>query len=232
MAYKFPRETVIPASSTNNSIATFSGTAGNTLLSNSTWTIVGDSLSGSSAGRVSLNLTSTQPTTSSMMTSTVNAAGTGDAFNRWAISGLSVFYYLGIDNDDSQVFKLTSSTSGSNSIPVTNELLRFTPNTIQKVQGQVVKRTATATSYTVLANDYYIGITSTAAARTITLPSTGLINNQIFIIKDESGGAATNNISVTVNGGAILIDGTATYAINTNYGSIQLLWNGTKFLIF
>jgi len=94
--------------------------------------------------------------------------------------------------------------------------------------GQYINRTATATSYTVLTTDYVIGVTSTSAARTITLPSAPLVN-QVFIIKDESGAASINNITVTVSGGAINIDGATTSLIYTNYGSLTVYFNGTKY---
>ena len=93
------------------------------------------------------------------------------------------------------------------------------------------KRTATATSYTVQNTDYIIAVTSTASARTITLPDSGNTAAQGYVIKDESGGAATNNISVVVNGGTKTIDGVTSYAINVNYGSITVYYNGTNYFI-
>jgi hypothetical protein len=52
----------------------------------------------------------------------------------------------------------------------------------------------------------------------------------VFIVKDISGAAFTNNITVTATGGA-LIDGAASALINTNYGSITLVFNGTQWNI-
>ena len=93
----------------------------------------------------------------------------------------------------------------------------------------LLTRTATAASYTVLPTDYLIGVTDTSAARTITLPTVpGL--NQTFIIKDESGAAATNNISITANG-TITIDGLTSVALNTNYGALQVYFSGTNYFI-
>lgn len=105
-------------------------------------------------------------------------------------------------------------------------------NSGTNMQGFVShKRTATATSYTVQNTDYIIAVTSTAAARTITLPDSGNTNAQCYVIKDESGAAATNNISVTVNGGTKTIDGVTTYVINTNYGSITVYYATNYFII-
>jgi hypothetical protein len=90
-----------------------------------------------------------------------------------------------------------------------------------------LKRTATATSYTVLDTDNIVGITSTASARTITLPTAAGKTGRRYIIKDESGGAATNNITIATTGGQT-IDGAATLTINTNYGTNSVYSDGTN----
>lgn len=89
--------------------------------------------------------------------------------------------------------------------------------------------TATAISYQVLITDNTIGVTSTAAARTITMPNAGMITGQIWTVKDESGGALTNNI--TINGNGANIDDAATFVLNNNYGAVNIYWNGTAFFI-
>jgi hypothetical protein len=52
----------------------------------------------------------------------------------------------------------------------------------------------------------------------------------VFIIKDISGLAATNIITVTATGG-VLIDGAVSALINTNYGSLTFIFNGTQWNI-
>jgi len=104
----------------------------------------------------------------------------------------------------------------------TNQLFTF--------NGIVGPYTATPASYQVLATDYTIGVTSTAAARTITMPNSGIAQGQSWVIKDESGGAATNNITISGNG--FNIDGAATFVISTNYGSVDIYWNGSAYFIF
>ena len=70
----------------------------------------------------------------------------------------------------------------------------------------------------------------TSALRTITLPDPATISiDQSFIIKDQSGGAATNNI--TINTAAGTIDGDASKLINTNYGSYSVKSNGTNYFV-
>jgi len=92
-----------------------------------------------------------------------------------------------------------------------------------------MKRTGTATSYTILVTDYYIGVTSTAAARTITLPAASACfdstNNvgMTFIVKDESNAAATNNITVTRAGSDTFTGGATSTVINTNGGVVWVM---------
>lgn len=85
----------------------------------------------------------------------------------------------------------------------------------------------TATSYTATKDDYYIGVTNTAAPRTITLPALDSVPEWIqFVVKDESGGAGANNITIDGDG-AETIDGAATKVINTNYGAVRLTRSST-----
>lgn len=87
----------------------------------------------------------------------------------------------------------------------------------------------TAISYQILRSDYIIGVTSTAAARTITTPASGATTGQIWIIKDESGGASAFPIIVAAGTGTI--DGAASITIPTNYGSVSVYFNGTNYFV-
>ncbi len=88
---------------------------------------------------------------------------------------------------------------------------------------------ATAISTAVLDDDCIIGVTSTASARTITL-KTITDTGSMIVVKDESGGAATNNITVTVDG-IITIDGATTFVMNTNFGSATFYFNGSNYFV-
>lgn len=95
--------------------------------------------------------------------------------------------------------------------------------------GMIQKRTATAISYTVLVTDVIIAVTDTTAARTITMPNSGLVAGQRWTIKDESGGAATH--AITISGNGANVDGAASQVMNTNYGSVDIYCNGTNFFL-
>lgn len=85
--------------------------------------------------------------------------------------------------------------------------------------------------YTVLTTDYYLSVNSSGGAVTIDLPNAPA-NETVFIIKDRTGNAATNNITVTTSGGLVQIDGQTSYLIKNNYGSISVLFNGTGYEVF
>lgn len=87
-----------------------------------------------------------------------------------------------------------------------------------------VTRFATAEDVTFSGRQMIVGVTDTSAARTITLATrlmTDDFDARIIIIKDESGGAAGNNITVATEGSET-IDGAASLLINVNYGGVQL----------
>lgn len=87
----------------------------------------------------------------------------------------------------------------------------------------------TAINYSVLGTDAIVGISNTGAPRTITMPAINVNTGQRWTIKDESGGAGTNNITVSGNG--FNIDGAATKVINTNFGSLDIYFNGSNYFI-
>lgn len=93
-----------------------------------------------------------------------------------------------------------------------------------------VNRTAVTANYTVTATDYVVAVTNTDAARTITLASAIVAAGKILIVKDESGGAGTNNITVATEGSET-IDGASIAVINVNYGSLTLYSDGTNWFI-
>jgi hypothetical protein len=81
-------------------------------------------------------------------------------------------------------------------------------------------------STTLVANDGIIGVTSTSAPRVITLPAANSVTpGQPYKVKDESGLAGTNNITITPAGGDT-IDGASTLVISANYGRATFYSNG------
>jgi len=86
--------------------------------------------------------------------------------------------------------------------------------------------TVTAATYTAKAGDRVIGV-NRAGAVTVTLPSAEVRKGRTYTIKDESGAAATNNITVATEGSET-IDGSATDVISDNYGAKTYYSDGTN----
>jgi len=82
-------------------------------------------------------------------------------------------------------------------------------------------------TYTALATDYFLCVLTNGLV-TITLPAGTL--GRVYMVKDCFGAAATNPITIQGTGGQ-LVDGAAAATINTNYGSLQFVFNGTGWSI-
>lgn len=87
------------------------------------------------------------------------------------------------------------------------------------------------TPYVVLAADYYLGVDCSGGPITIQLPDAPT-TGRVIIIKDSTGNAHLNTITVTTVGGVVLIDGGASFGMNTQYEAVQVIFNGTSYEIF
>jgi len=84
--------------------------------------------------------------------------------------------------------------------------------------------------YQATLNDYYIGM-SVGAPSVVNFPAITNVTGQIFIVKDILGqaGPPTNN-TITITDFST-IDGAASALINTNYGALSFIFNGTEWNI-
>lgn len=83
-----------------------------------------------------------------------------------------------------------------------------------------------ASPYTVLTTDYYISVDCSAGIVQLNFPNAPTFKQQ-WIVKDRTGNAAVNNITLTTPGGTVTFDGLTTYTMNSNYQAINLLANAT-----
>ena len=91
-----------------------------------------------------------------------------------------------------------------------------------------VVRTAASNNTTALGLAHKYAVTDTTVARTITVSSADILStDREFIIKDESGGAGTFNITIATEG-AQTIDGVSTVIITVDFGSVSLYSDGTN----
>ena len=135
-----------------------------------------------------------------------------------------------LDNDHAtgKAMELNVKTSSGHQLALLNS------GDIQMSEGGLLcLRIAVSTSDTTtnygIARIY--GVTDTSAARTITISTAHIATGRLFTIKDESGAAGTNNITIATEASET-IDGAATAVISTDYGSLELYSDGTDLFIY
>jgi hypothetical protein len=84
----------------------------------------------------------------------------------------------------------------------------------------------TTTPYTVKSNDELVFV-NVAGPASIVLPTIAGGKNTGFYIKDYSGNASANPITITATGGAT-INGVSFAILNVNYSHIQVVWDGSN----
>ena len=78
-------------------------------------------------------------------------------------------------------------------------------------------------TYTPDADEYFLGVIYDGTV-TITLPAGTL--GKVYVVKDSVGDANTNPITVVATGSTI--DSLASYTMDTDWGSISLIYNGIE----
>jgi hypothetical protein len=149
----------------------------------------------------------------------------------------------GISQFNGTEFTVTSGFVSSNNITlVAGSGIALSPSTGLVNLGGSITISAVSTfnyvnvnhgssPYTVLLTNQYISCDTSAGTVVLNFPNAPTIY-QTFIVKDRLGTAATNAISITTPGGTDTFDGVTTYKIISNYGAIQLIYNGTNYEIY
>lgn len=108
---------------------------------------------------------------------------------------------------------VVNSTNQLGSQPITSAFAYTTVNHAQS-------------PYTVLATDYFISVDTSGGTVVLNFPNAPTAK-QTWIVKDRTGTASTNNISLTTPGGVVTFDGQTTYTLASNYSSVNILANST-----
>ena len=87
------------------------------------------------------------------------------------------------------------------------------------------------TTYAVVSSDQFLACQTSGGAITIQLPNT-TTTGRVITIKDSSGNANVNHISVTTPGGIVTIDGVTSFLMHSNFGSINVIFDGTSYEVF
>jgi len=94
------------------------------------------------------------------------------------------------------------------------------------------KRRLETSNFTASDNDHFIGVNTTSAAVTITLPKASAVHDgQFFIVKDEGGNAGTNAVTITTSDNK-LIDGNSSIKLESDYAAINLYYNGSGWFVY
>ncbi len=110
-----------------------------------------------------------------------------------------------------------------------SEVVRLVSNKFIFQAGMRNKTTSVAaTPYTILSSDRFLLVDTSSLTITVNLPTTPILGDT-YTIKDSTGSAATRNITVSGNG--TNIEGAASQPINTNFGRISVIYNGTQWVM-
>jgi len=85
--------------------------------------------------------------------------------------------------------------------------------------------------YPVVATDVYISVNTSTGGVTVRFPDVPTIGT-IYYVKDRTGDAVANNITITSVSGAVLFDGATTFVINTAFESVSIMANATGYELF
>jgi len=97
--------------------------------------------------------------------------------------------------------------------------------------GEIVTAETTSGSPHSITLTKTISNPTSAAAVYLRLPAvSAAVAYQDYVVKDGKGDAATNNIIITSTAGTI--DGTTSYTISTNYGTVHFITDGTEWFLY
>jgi hypothetical protein len=118
------------------------------------------------------------------------------------------------------------------------EFMAFNPTTGADFQGALTHNRVSIngatcdSAYSVLVSDYIVGSLCGSTALAVTLPTAQMLSGRVIHIKDESGNASGNNITISPQLLSDAIDGSSTGVISTNYGSVSLYSDGAGWWIY
>jgi hypothetical protein len=97
--------------------------------------------------------------------------------------------------------------------------------------GEIVTAETTSGSPHSITLTKTISNPTSAAAVYLQLPAVSAATAYYdYVVKDGKGDAATNNITITSAGGTI--DGSTSYVISTNYGTVHFITDGTEWFLY
>jgi hypothetical protein len=211
------------------STITFAGVLGtNTLTANVTGGTNGQLLIAATAGDPAwASLTSTGSTI-------IFTPGANSLNLEASASGMGAVLGLTPDSGTSPVVP-----DGSGNITITGGSTGYTfvgGTNIVTLTGGPSSLTITAlndgdSAYTVLSTDVYMTCDVSSGVLEIDFPNAP-DTGRVYYVKDATGSAATNNITLTTVGGVVTIDGGTSFVMNSDFQSTSLIFTGSAYEIF
>lgn len=160
------------------------------------------------------------------MASVINAIGTSQNEFKLGKTGPTLFQGsstpLNSFGSNGDLF-INKETSEANFFQKINgSWKKYSLNNLQTVE-------VNSSSYVVKENDEYVGVNFTSGNATITLPSLQE-NGKKFIIKDESGDASLNNITVNTNNNE-KIDKNDIIVLDQDFQTITVVFKNNNYFI-
>jgi hypothetical protein len=144
------------------------------------------------------------------------------------VSNTSNYYYIDTFSVGAIALQPTSSVNGGTWIAIAplGGVAAASQTVILSTLGATVM--GQSTNYAAQITDYYIGC---SAGITVTLPNGATLTaGKQYVIKDESGNAAVNHVTIQPYTGN-LIDGQTSLVLVINYGSVSLYWTGSRWSV-
>jgi hypothetical protein len=177
-------------------------------------------------------IANTVPTTRVTTSTSTGSSAQGNYSNNYSFNNLTVVNdltvggnsYLGNGANDSVIITGSVYISGS---------LLLNGNTLALSSSNISFNTRTITSsYTVVNDDYFIGVDTNYSGIVITLPTLASTNNgKVLVIKDVAGIGATNMITISASSGQ-LIDLDPFTTLDIDFASISAYKDTTGWFVF
>lgn len=131
----------------------------------------------------------------------------------------------GVANNAASTLTISGNFASTFTLSNTTAVTFPVSGTLATVEAAICGNVTVNVSSNVTLTNKAVHFVSTASARSLTLPAAA--TTLFVVVKDTTGNAATNNITITPASG--LIDGAATFVMNANYESETFVSDGTNY---
>ena len=102
----------------------------------------------------------------------------------------------------------------------------------ESLRGAVTTVSSSDSPYSVsTSTDYLLVQTSGGVVRVVLPLAADMGSGRRFMIKDSTGNATTNNITIAVSG-TDTIDGASSFTVDVNFASVSVLSDGSNWFVF